>query len=108
MNNIEQLLAEVEAYEASSREQVEAFRIRYLGKKGVIAGLFSEMKNVQPDQKKEFGRVVNELKIKAESKFELMSSQLADEPQAPSGTDLTLPAEPYALGSRHPISIVRN
>jgi phenylalanyl-tRNA synthetase alpha chain len=108
-NQIENMIAEVESFEATSKEQVEAFRLKFLSKKGLIAGLFSEMKNVDPGQRKEYGLVVNDLKTKAESKFQTISA-LLEESSDEAGSelrDLTLPAEPYQVGSRHPISIVR-
>jgi phenylalanyl-tRNA synthetase alpha chain len=107
---IRQLISEVEAYNASTKDQLEAFRLKYLSKKGVLTELFGEMKNVPPDQRKEFGLLVNDLKTKAEEKFLLAQSALealTDHASA-SDLDLTLPAEPFALGSRHPISITRN
>jgi len=106
---IQELISEVEAFEASNKEQAEAFRLKYLSKKGIIAGLFAEMKNVQPDQRKEYGLIVNELKNKAENKFQVLSESLDASGGDASGPvkDLTLPAEPYETGARHPISIVR-
>jgi len=106
---IKELITEVESFEASSKEQAEAFRLKYLSKKGIIAGLFAEMKNVQPDQRKEYGLVVNELKTKAETKFQVLSEKLEDTGSASAETaiDFTLPAEPYVTGARHPISLAR-
>ena len=108
-NNIEELIAEVDAFDASNKEQAEAFRIKYLSKKGIIAGLFAEMKNVQADQRKEYGLIVNELKTKAENKFQIISAKLEEtgSDTAQAEIDLTLPAEPYEAGAGHPISIVR-
>ncbi len=107
---IKQLIQEVDTYSAETKEQLEDFRLKYLSKKGVLTELFGEMKNLPADQRKDFGLLVNDLKTKAEEKFQLAQSSL--ESSADSGSvsdlDLTLPAEPYALGARHPISITRN
>jgi phenylalanyl-tRNA synthetase alpha chain len=107
---IKELLAEVESFKASSKEEVEKFRLKFLSKKGVLTDIFSEMKNVAAEERKEFGRQVNELKTKVEEKFHSFQETFADDTSNDSGKkiDLTLPAEPYALGARHPISIVRN
>ncbi len=109
-DKIKQLISEVDTYTASTKEQLEAFRLKYLSKKGVLTDLFGEMKNLPAEQRKDFGLLVNDLKTKAEEKFQLAQSAL--EATADNGStsdlDLTLPAEPYALGSRHPISITRN
>src|SRR6185436_19143968 len=105
---IRHLIGEVEEFTATAKEQVEAFRLKYLSKKGILAGLFAEMKTVEPSLKKDFGRLVNELKQKAEEKLEVLSEKLlGDDDDTGSESDLTLPAEPYQVGSRHPISLVR-
>ncbi len=107
-DKIKELISEVEAFTAATKEQVEEFRIKYLGKKGVLADLFSEMKNIEPAIRKDFGQLVNTLKIKAEEKFSHLSEGLSS--SSSSGEkkiDLSLPAEPIQTGSRHPLSIVR-
>lgn len=109
-DKIKSLIAEVEIFTASTKEQLEEFRLKYLSKKGILTDLFAEMKNIQPDQRKSFGQMVNELKIKAEEKLSKFQSALEDSSEsAPdAGLDLTLPSEPNPLGSRHPISLTRN
>ena len=109
-DKIKSLIAEVEIFTASTKEQLEEFRLKYLSKKGILTDLFAEMKNIQPDQRKSFGQMVNELKIKAEEKLSKFQSALDDSSEsAPdAGLDLTLPSEPNPLGSRHPISLTRN
>ena len=109
-DKIKELIAEVEEFNATAKEHVETFRLKYLSKKGVLAGLFAEMKNIEPEFKKEFGRMVNELKQKAEEKLHSFS-EIFDEGSSgdkQSTVDLTLPAEPFVIGARHPISIVRS
>jgi phenylalanyl-tRNA synthetase alpha chain len=106
---VKKLISEAEQFQASSKEDVEQFRLKYLSKKGVLAELFAEMKNIAPEQRKAFGQLVNELKVKAEEKLNSFSEILeaASVSDTSSTIDLTLPAEPYAIGSRHPISLIR-
>jgi phenylalanyl-tRNA synthetase alpha chain len=108
-DKIKKLITEVEEFNASAKEHVETFRLKYLSKKGVLAELFAEMKNIDPELRKDFGRMVNELKVKAEAKLvsfaEILEAGGDSDKQAT--VDLTLPAEPYTIGARHPISIVR-
>ena len=108
-DQIEKLLKEVETFSANSREELEALRLRFLSKKGLLTGLFTEMKNLAPDQRKAFGLKVNLLKNKAEDKFSELSS-LFEAPviQQDKNPDLTLPGEPMPYGTRHPVTIVRN
>ncbi len=108
-DRIDALISEVEKFKADSKDQLEEFRIRFLSKKGQLAEIFSEMKNVVPEERKNFGLKVNELKNKAEEKLQQFSerfSGVATENRPV--IDTTLPGEPIATGSRHPVSIVRN
>jgi len=107
-DRIRKLIHEVEEFNATAKEQVEHFRLKYLSKKGVLAELFTEMKNIQPELRKDFGKLVNELKTKAEEKLNSFSEILEDaQTDQPGAVDLTLPPTPNAIGARHPISIVR-
>lgn len=109
MTNINSYLQEIEAFSAGNADDVENFRIKFLGKKGILAGLFADMKSIDPAERKEFGRIVNELKTKAEEKLVVMKEQFENAPSAAeSAIDLTLPADPIKLGSRHPISLIRS
>ncbi len=109
IDTIKQHIAEVEQFKAESIEAVEAFRIKYLGKKGVLNEFLAEFKNVAADQKKEFGQVINTFKQKATEKVEELKTALntTAEAQHVYG-DLTRPGEPMPIGARHPISIVKN
>jgi phenylalanyl-tRNA synthetase alpha chain len=105
---IAQLLKEAEDFQAQSLEELESFRIRFLSKKGLIPGLFSDFKNVDPGDRKEIGQLINGLKNTVQQKI----VELKDAIQQSTATegekhDLTLPAL-APLGSRHPLSIVRN
>ena len=93
---------------AADATELETFRIKYLGTKGVVRNLFQEMKIVPADQKKSFGQILNDFKVLAESKFDTLTAALATTGPATVGADLSLPGDPITVGSRHPISLVRN
>lgn len=102
-------LEEVRAFQADSEEALEAFRIKYLGKKGLLNDYFAALKEIPAADKKAFGLTVNELKNAATEKIETLRAAL----QAGKATesrfgDLTRPGEPFELGSKHPISIVKD
>ncbi|KAA3620307.1 MAG: phenylalanine--tRNA ligase subunit alpha [Flavobacterium sp.] len=109
IDKIKAHIAEVEAFSAKSKEEVENFRIKYLGKKGLLNEFFAEFKNVSKDEKKEYGQVVNTLKSLAQEKVNTLRSALvASEEKLGVYGDLSRPGEPIKLGSRHPVSIVKN
>ncbi|KAA6343501.1 Phenylalanine--tRNA ligase alpha subunit [termite gut metagenome] len=109
ISKIEQFLKEIETITAASVEDIETFRIKYLGKKGIINDLMTDFRNVANEQKKEVGIRLNELKTKAQEKLsvlkEVFESQADDNNNE---IDLTRSAYPVKLGARHPITIVRN
>jgi len=107
---IDHLLEEIEAFAAESKEQLEEYRIKWLSKKGKITVLFDDFKTVAPELKREMGQKLNELKNKAQDKINEFREKFENENGSEKKeVDLTLPAEPIAaLGSRHPISIVRS
>lgn len=109
IDKIKDHIVEVENFTADSKEAVEAFRIKYLGKKGLLNEFFAEFKNVANDQKKEFGQVINTFKQKATDKVNEQKA-LQENTSEEEGIygDLTRPGEPLELGARHPISIVKN
>ena len=108
-DRIEELISEVDRFKAESKDQLEQFRIRFLSKKGHLADLFAEMKNVVPEERKNFGLKVNELKNKAEEKLSFFGELFIEsEGTSDKSIDLTLPGEPIQTGSRHPVSIIRN
>ena len=109
IDKIKELIAEAEAFTTQSKEEVEAFRIKYLGKKGLLNDYFAEFKNVANEQKKDFGQVINTLKQTAENKVNALKEELESK-DVVKGVygDLTRPGEPITIGSRHPISIVKN
>ncbi|MGZ8544169.1 MAG: phenylalanine--tRNA ligase subunit alpha [Flavisolibacter sp.] len=106
---IEQYRNEIEAFEVSNPQQLEEFRIRFLGTKGITKTLFGEMKNVPNEKKKEFGQVLNDFKQLAETKLEQAKEATASSIQdTGEGADLSLPGDTVNIGSRHPITLVRN
>ncbi len=109
IDKLKELIAEVEAFQAQSKDEVETFRIKYLGSKGLLKQYFAEFKNVANDQKKEFGQTINQLKKTAEDKVEMLKEAFEnlEEDKGIYG-DLSRPGEPIAIGARHPISIVKN
>ncbi len=108
LTRIQDLQQEIDKVIANSAAEAEELRIKYLSKKGEIAKLFEEFRNVSPEQKKEVGQAVNILKEFALEKFNLLRDGLQDDQQSVSGLDLTLPGESMKLGTRHPISIIKN
>lgn len=110
MSALQDQLNEVAGYIASNKEEVEQFRLKYLSKKGVLAELFAAMKDIAPESRKAYGQQVNELKLKVEEKLQSFQAILeaAEDAVAGGPVDLTLPAEPMPIGSRHPITLIRN
>ena len=105
---INQLLQEVEALKAANAEELEALRIKYLSKKGAISDLMADFRNVAAEQKKEVGMRLNELKNKAQEKIAALKEQFESQDTGCDDIDLTRSAYPIELGTRHPLSIVRN
>ncbi len=108
-NKIDELLNEIESFTASTKEHVEEFRIKILSKKGKLTALFEDFKTIEPSLRKEVGQQLNKLRDKAQDKinhlkekFETTDENIGDR------VDLSLPGETLEIGSRHPLSIVRN
>ncbi|MDT0685297.1 phenylalanine--tRNA ligase subunit alpha [Autumnicola psychrophila] len=109
IDKIKEYIAEVEAFQAQTTEEIEAFRIKFLGKKGILNQFFAEFKNVPNEQKKDFGQAINELKTGAQQKVSSLKEELeSKEEEKGVYGDLSRPAEPVQIGSRHPISVVKN
>ena len=108
LDKIQQLLEEVKNLTASSADEAEQLRIKYLSKKGIIPRLFNEFKNVPNDQKKEVGQAINELKNTAQEKINELKEQFEQSHITSGATDLTLPGTAMPIGGRHPLSIIRN
>ncbi len=109
IDTIHKHIADVEAFTANTLEEIEAFRIKYLGKKGLLNLLFSDFKTVPNEQKKEVGQAINTLKNKTQEKVNTLKESLQNNGDVVGKYgDLSRPGEPIELGSRHPISIVKN
>src|SRR5215207_5656584 len=103
LQQIEDYRKEIEGYEITNPRQLEDFRIRFLGSKGITKSLFGEIKNVPNEKKKEFGQVLNEFKEFAETKFEQAKAAASNgRQQVEEQIDLTLPGDPVEIGARHP------
>jgi phenylalanyl-tRNA synthetase alpha chain len=106
---IKQYIEEVSLFTADNIEQLEHFRIKFLGKKGILAGLFEEFKTIAPDERKETGQLINLLKNASQSKVDRLKEAIESYIKTDiKQTDLTLPADFMEMGSRHPISIISN
>ncbi len=105
---IQQLLSEVDALTADSAEALEALRIKYLSKKGAINELMADFRNVPAEQKKEVGMKLNELKQRAQERIAALKESFENNDHSCAELDLTRTAYPMPLGTRHPLSIVKN
>ncbi|MDY3915094.1 MAG: phenylalanine--tRNA ligase subunit alpha [Phocaeicola sp.] len=107
LDRINALLNEVEVLHAKNAEELEALRIKYLSKKGAINELMNEFRNVSADQKKEIGMKMNELKNKVQEQIKQLKEAFEAQGQSQDEVDLSRTAYPIALGTRHPLSLVR-
>jgi len=105
---VEDLLQEVEAFNSSNPDEIEQFRIKLLGKKGDIKAIMAEFRNVPVEQKKEFGQKINILRNAAQDKINELKLAAVETNSTNHGLDLTMSGQPYELGARHPLSVVRN
>jgi phenylalanyl-tRNA synthetase alpha chain len=108
LQKITDLLNEISATKISTPEELEAFRLKYLSKKGILSDLFEEFRDVAAAEKKEVGQKLNLLKKCVSEKYNSLKSELVSSEEVREKLDLSRPAFPYSTGSRHPISIVRN
>lgn len=102
------LKSEIENFTSEDKNVAESFRIQFIGSNGSVKSLMSEMKNVPPEEKREMGKVLNELKVFAENKYEELKKNGSEIAQTLAGIDLTLPGDTLPAGSRHPVSIIKN
>lgn len=109
LQQIEEYKQEIAAFTASSADDVENFRIKWLGTKGLVKAIMGEMKNVPNDQKKSFGQILNAFKSVAEVKLEELQAAYAGAAASHGAAlDFSLPGDPVTVGSRHPLTLVRN
>jgi len=109
IDTIKEHLKKIEDFTSTSKDDIEAFRIKYLGKKGLLNEFFTAFKTIPNEEKKEFGQVVNQLKNSATEKVNVLKTALESQTETKGKFgDLTRPGEPIEIGARHPISIVKN
>ena len=108
IEQIKKYIEEVNQFTAENPNHVEEFRIKFLGKKGILNDLFAQFKTVPNEQKKEFGQVVNQLKDSVAEKVQTLKAHFENVSEVKSEIDLTRPGEMFELGSRHPINSVKN
>lgn len=109
VQQIQKYKEEIESLQITDAKLLEEYRIQFLGTKGIVKALMGEMKNVPNEQKKAFGQIMNEFKQFAEAKYETNKEATGNGQSATNvSIDLSLPGQPLPLGSRHPISLMRN
>ena len=106
-DSIQNLLGQVREMNAANAEELEALRIKYLSKKGEITALFNEFREVPADQKREIGQMLNQLRQQAETRINELKEQFEAKKAEAEKLDLTRTPDPIALGTRHPLSLVR-
>lgn len=109
LDKVKELIGDVAQFQSTNIDEIEAFRIKFLGKKGILNDLFAAFKDVPANEKKEFGQYINTLKNDAQDKV----TSLKEAVESAKGFetkygDLTRPSEPIEIGNRHPISLVKN
>jgi len=107
LDKIKNLLEEISSIKVNSPSDLESFRIKYLSKKGLITELFEEFREISAEYKRVVGQKLNELKQRAQDRYNTLKLELETKEDATGENDLTRPPFPYPSGSRHPISIVR-
>jgi phenylalanyl-tRNA synthetase alpha chain len=105
---IQQLLGEISEFTASDKQSVETFRMKFISRKGVVAELFEEMKQLPVEQKKTAGKILNQLKQAAEAKFTELTESADDTSSSSANLDLTLPPIPNQVGNLHPLTLTKN
>jgi phenylalanyl-tRNA synthetase alpha chain len=109
IEKLKQVIQEIKDLSINSAEELEAYRIKYLARKGIINDFFDAFKAIPNEQKKETGKVMNELKQTAEFKFNELQAVFGNKQKEEQvETDISLPGEPINLGARHPIYIFQN
>lgn len=108
LTKIDELLNEVQKFHSQKKDEIEQFRIKFNGKKGILNDLFEQFKSVSNDHKKEYGQKINLLKQSISAKLEELTQNSSSQNVVAEKEDLTRPGFPLELGSRHPINLVKN
>ncbi len=107
--HIDKYTSEIDGFSPANHDELESFRIKFLGTKGIIKDLFEQFKTVTVEEKRVFGKVLNQFKQLAETKYNELKESFDLQPAAQNAQiDLTLPGEGFEIGSRHPLTLVRN
>ncbi|MBN2765603.1 MAG: phenylalanine--tRNA ligase subunit alpha [Paludibacteraceae bacterium] len=107
-NRINELLVEVNKMVANNAEELEALRIKYLSKKGLVSELFNDFRNVANEEKREVGQLLNDLKNSTQNRINDLKETFSNQKPEASKSDLTRSADPVKLGTRHPLSLTKN
>jgi phenylalanyl-tRNA synthetase alpha chain len=107
-NTIDNLLQEVKSFSVKTKQDLEAFRLKFISKKGAIGELFENLKQIPSEKKKEVGKILNELKQTAEAKFLELNERIQSDAEVTSVIDLTLPPIPNKVGNLHPLTLTKN
>ena len=108
IKTVKEHLQKVAQFEANDLDGIEQFRIEYAGKKGILNDLFTAFRRVPNQEKKEFGQILNQLKVAVSDKIQALKASLSSNASAGVYGDLSRPAFPMELGSQHPLTVVRN
>jgi phenylalanyl-tRNA synthetase alpha chain len=108
LQTIDEIFEEARQFNPETPEEIELFRVKYLGKKGALADLFLKFKALPAEEKREVGQRLNQLKQYVSGKIEQLLAEVSEDSKKDDARDLTLPGPPLPTGARHPISIVRN
>lgn len=108
LDNIEKIASTINEFDVTNATNLENFRIHFLGSKGVIKNLYAQLKDVPADQKRNVGQQINSLKELAENKFNQQKELVENQEEQGKELDLSRPSEDESIGSRHPLSLVRN
>ena len=108
-DKVQTLLSQVNDLKASNNEEIEALRIKYLSKKGEITALFNDFRSVAPEEKRELGQLLNQLRQQTEARINELREKIANDQLLTTNDrlDLTRTPDPIQLGTRHPLSLVR-
>ena len=107
IDEINKKLTSVNAFDSQSKQDIEAFRIKYLGKKGILNDFFAAFKNLPSEEKRDYGRALNTLKNSVVKKVKTLEAHIMDRTFKGNQGDLSRPGFPLDLGARHPISLVK-
>jgi phenylalanyl-tRNA synthetase alpha chain len=106
-NRIQALHQEIKEFTLKTKQDLEHFRLKFISRKGALGDLFEELKKIPAEQKKNAGRILNELKQSAEAKFQELNQLLENSAQTAVGIDLSLPPVPNTVGNLHPLTLTR-